>query len=73
MPTMDGLEATRQIRAHERALGLRPTPIVALTANASPADRQACLEAGMNEFLAKPFRSEDIATVLDHVTGQAAD
>ena len=52
MPVMDGLEATRQLRADPRLAGL---PIVAMTANALDADRQRCLDAGMNDHLAKPI------------------
>ncbi|MCB1973302.1 MAG: response regulator, partial [Burkholderiaceae bacterium] len=52
MPVMDGLEATRQMRADPRLAGL---PIVAMTANALDADRQRCLDAGMNDHLAKPI------------------
>ncbi|MCX6598703.1 MAG: ATP-binding protein, partial [Acidobacteria bacterium] len=59
MPEMDGLEATRQIR--EFAQKLR---VVALTANAMPEDRQACFEAGMNGFLAKPINREALTEVL---------
>lgn len=55
MPVMDGFEATREIRASERAMRIPATPIVAVTANVLKADREACFEAGMDDFLAKPY------------------
>jgi CheY-like chemotaxis protein len=63
MPVMGGLDATRLIRAREQA-GHR-TPIVAMTANAMEADKQACLEAGMDDHLAKPFNSLGLQAVLE--------
>ena len=57
MPGMDGLEATRLIRTKLRG---RPLPIVALTANAMNADRNGCVLAGMDDFLAKPVRQEEL-------------
>jgi CheY-like chemotaxis protein/HPt (histidine-containing phosphotransfer) domain-containing protein len=62
MPRMDGFAATRAIRSGERG-GAR-TPIVALTANVMEGDREACLEAGMDDYLPKPFDREQLRTVL---------
>ncbi len=68
MPVMDGLEATSRLRARETELGLAPVPVIALTANALPEDREQCLRAGMNDFIAKPFRADHfVATLLKHV------
>jgi signal transduction histidine kinase/DNA-binding response OmpR family regulator len=60
MPEMDGFEATARIRG----LGGRHVPIVALTANATSADRDRCLAAGMDDYLAKPVRSSSILATL---------
>jgi CheY-like chemotaxis protein len=54
MPELDGLQATRAIRAEEARRGARPTPILAMTASAFLEDRRACLAAGMNEMVTKP-------------------
>ncbi|MEI9990382.1 MAG: response regulator [Rhizomicrobium sp.] len=54
MPGMDGIEATRAIRAYETATGRRRTPIVALTADALETGKRACKDAGMDGFLTKP-------------------
>jgi PAS domain S-box-containing protein len=64
MPGMDGLDATRRIRAMETAEGGARTPIIALTANASSEDREACLVAGMDGFLIKPLDRERLAAAL---------
>jgi CheY-like chemotaxis protein len=63
MPEMDGFEATRLIRAQEAQIG-RHVPIVAMTANAMNGDREACLKAGMNDYLAKPIRAEELDAIL---------
>jgi CheY-like chemotaxis protein len=69
MPVMDGFEATRVIRERERG---RHTCIVAVTANAMEGDRQRCLAAGMDDYVAKPFRAEDIRKMLERrLTGGA--
>ena len=65
MPEMDGLEATRRTRAHEHDHGGR-VPIVALTANAMAGDRTACLDAGMDDFLSKPFQLRELAATIEH-------
>jgi signal transduction histidine kinase/ActR/RegA family two-component response regulator len=64
MPNMDGLEATRIIRETERRSGRLPVPIIAMTANAMESDRARCMEAGMDAFLAKPFRRQEVMAVL---------
>ena len=64
MPGMDGLEATRRIRAMEAEHSDMRTPIVALTANVSAEDRDACLAAGMDGFLVKPLDRERLAATL---------
>ena len=63
MPEMDGFEATRQIRKLKGDKG--STPIVAMTANTQESDRNACIEVGMNDFIAKPFVKKELASVLE--------
>jgi CheY-like chemotaxis protein len=65
MPVLDGLAATKKIREYETKHGLSHTPIVAMTANAMESDREACEEAGMDDFLSKPVRKTALADVLD--------
>ncbi|PHX39263.1 histidine kinase, partial [Pseudomonas sp. NZIPFR-PS5] len=62
MPVMNGYDATRRIRENERWSGL---PIIALTANAMPEEREHCKAAGMSDYLAKPFRREELMALLD--------
>jgi CheY-like chemotaxis protein len=63
MPVMDGLEATRRMRLAEGAL--RTLPVIAMTANALEGDRQACVAAGMNDYLSKPLRLESLRDALE--------
>jgi CheY-like chemotaxis protein/HPt (histidine-containing phosphotransfer) domain-containing protein len=62
MPDMDGFEATAAIRRLEGAVA--GTPVIAMTANAMQGDRERCLQAGMNEYLSKPMRVEDMERAL---------
>ena len=62
MPDMDGFEATRRIRAQEATVHI---PIIALTANALPEDRETCLQAGMDDYLPKPFKPEALRAMLE--------
>jgi len=71
MPVMDGLAAARAIRELEGA-SKRPgprVPIVALTGNAMPGDREACVAAGMDDYLAKPFSLTALKAMLEKWTG----
>jgi CheY-like chemotaxis protein len=64
MPEIDGYEATRRIRARETS-GDRPRlPIVAMTAGALAGDREACLSAGMDDYIAKPVRQDELREIL---------
>ncbi len=63
MPVMDGLDATRQIRA-QAASGQRRVPIVAMTANAQAEDRRECIAAGMDDYIAKPSSLAALRRVL---------
>jgi PAS domain S-box-containing protein len=69
MPVMDGCTATAQIRQH---LGLTTLPIIAMTANAMASDREACLAAGMNDHVGKPFDLSNLVVTLLRHTGRAA-
>ena len=65
MPEMGGLEATAAIRARERSTG-KHLPIIALTAHVMAGDREQCLAAGMDAFVAKPLRPAELFATLDH-------
>ena len=70
MPVMGGLEATKAIRVRDAESG-RHTPIVALTANAMEGDRERCLAAGMEGFLAKPINRRDLLETIARAAGRA--
>jgi CheY-like chemotaxis protein len=65
MPEMDGFEATRKIRALEKERSARTTTIIAMTANAMRGDRESCLQAGMDDYLAKPVDMTLLQAVLE--------
>jgi CheY-like chemotaxis protein/HPt (histidine-containing phosphotransfer) domain-containing protein len=71
MPDMDGFEATAIIRQAERASGTR-VPIIAMTAHAMKGYRERCLEAGMDGYLAKPVRREELSAILSQVAAVGA-
>ena len=73
MPDIDGYEATRELRRRES--GGRHTPVIAMTAHAMTGDRERCLDAGMDDYIAKPVRSQTLNEVLSRWIdrGQEAD
>ena len=62
MPEMDGFEATRTIRAREQH---GHTPIIAITASVMEGDQQKCLDAGMDDYIAKPFKQDDLVRAFE--------
>ena len=64
MPVLDGYSATVAWRQRERDEGRHRTPIAAVTANALPSDRKRCLDSGMDDYLAKPYKREDLMGLL---------
>jgi CheY-like chemotaxis protein len=65
MPGMDGLKATGIIREREKKSGSPAVPIIAMTAHAMKGDRERCLEAGMNDYISKPAKADDLLNVID--------
>lgn len=64
MPLMDGYGAATMIRSQEQSRGRVPVPIIAITASAMRGDRERCLAAGMDDYLAKPVRRVELEKVL---------
>lgn len=65
LPEMDGFETTAEIRKYEAEAGIeKQIPIIALTANTLDNDREKCIQAGMNEYLAKPFTAQELVNVI---------
>jgi CheY-like chemotaxis protein len=73
MPEMDGYQATAEIRRLHKEGVLRRIPVIALTANALPEDRERCLAAGMDDYLSKPIARDDLYAMLEkHLSGSPA-
>jgi signal transduction histidine kinase/DNA-binding response OmpR family regulator len=68
MPEMDGIEATARIRAKEKGTG-RHIPIIALTAHAMKGDREFCMNAGMDGYVSKPLKTEDLLAAMEQLFG----
>jgi two-component system sensor histidine kinase/response regulator len=73
MPDMDGYEATSKIRENEVALGTSPVPVIGLSARAMAGDREIALAAGMDDYLTKPLRINELEQTLARWIPQPAD
>jgi CheY-like chemotaxis protein len=70
MPVLDGLSATRMIREIESEAGTSHMPIVGLTAHALDSDRSRCLQAGMDAYLSKPFKPQELILLIEALAGK---
>jgi len=74
MPVMDGIAATRQLRANgKRGKDGRPLHVIAMTANALEGDRESCIAAGMDDYIAKPIDVEGLFAALEALASRAAE
>ena len=73
MPIMNGYDATREIRKFEAETGRTRVPIVAVTANAMQGDREKCLEAGMDNYIAKPIQANELERMVRHYLAQGTE
>jgi len=67
MPNMNGWDATRAIRKHEKENNMDPAYVLALTADAMQGDREKCIDAGMNDYMSKPFKKKQLIDKLDEI------
>ncbi len=72
MPELDGLDATRALREQEQARGTAHLPVIAMTAHAMTGDRERCLAAGMDSYISKPIRGNDLFATIDATLQQCA-
>ena len=72
MPGMDGLSATRLVRKHEEMAGKLRVPVIGMTAHALAGDREKCLEAGMDDYVSKPFNPDDLKSKIENFLSLAA-
>lgn len=71
LPEKNGFEITSEIRAYEQSTGVsEKVPIVALTANTLDNDKDKCIEAGMNDYLPKPFTPDELYAIVEHYIGK---
>ena len=70
MPVLDGYQATRRIRETEQREASTRIPIVAMTAHAMAGDRDQCLRAGMDDYVSKPFKTEELKSILERWLNQ---